>query len=491
MADIKQLESALVKADAAGNTDDAKALAAEIRRMRAIPEVQKEGGFRAALNAGLDAGLNAIKSKGKAIVDLQGGMIRGAGSIGSTLLAPIDMAKDALDGKGLSLESNRQRRQAITDGLASMGVDTDSMAFGAGKLGTEVAGTAGAGGVIAKGLGVVAPRLASSVASGGFVIGPGGRAIPNMLLRTAGGAIAGGASAGLVNPEDAVTGAVIGGAFPGVVRGANWAGGKIADGLHRSSNRLMQSAIKPTIAELRSGDAATAVQTLLDNGINPNAAGVNKLRSMVDDINTDIAGRIQNSSAMIDKSNVMNALADVRTKFGNQVSPTADLNAIRGVADDFVAHPAYPGSSLPIQAAQELKQGTYRALSKKYGQLGSAEVEAQKGLARGLKDEIAKAIPEISGLNAQESKLITTMKVAERRALMEMNKNPMGLAALAQSPSSWALFMADKSALFKSLAARMLNSSVNAAQAGAPAIERAAANPLIRTAAPLAAANAE
>jgi len=38
MATIEQLSAALIKADAAGNTADAKALADEIRRMRATPQ---------------------------------------------------------------------------------------------------------------------------------------------------------------------------------------------------------------------------------------------------------------------------------------------------------------------------------------------------------------------------------------------------------------------------------------------------------------------
>ena len=49
--------------------------------------------------------------------NLVGGAVRGAGSIGATILAPYDMARDALDGKGLSLESNRQRRADMTAGL--------------------------------------------------------------------------------------------------------------------------------------------------------------------------------------------------------------------------------------------------------------------------------------------------------------------------------------------------------------------------------------
>jgi hypothetical protein len=408
--------------------------------------------------------------------NLAAGLVRGAGSIGATLLTPYDL----IAGNTKSI-GNPERRKAMDDGLQTMGAETDSFGYGAGKLAGEIAGTAGAGGAIAKGLGF-APRLAAAVGSGGFAIGPGGSAVGNALLRTAGGAISGGASAGLVNPEYAGTGAVIGGAAPTAVKALGFAGSKVADGLHKGANRLMQSAIKPTIKELKSGDAAVAVQTLLDNGLSPNAAGVNKLRALIDDVNTDISSRIAGSTATIDKGNVVNALGSVRNKFANQVSPTGDLNAIRGVMDDFMQHPTYPGQTLPIQAAQELKKGTYKTLSKKYGQLGSAEVEAQKGLARGLKDEIANAIPEISGLNAQEAKLITTLNVAERRALMELNKNPMGLAALTTDPRAWAAFMADRSSAFKALAARMLNTSVNKAQSMAPSLGGPTNQLLIRSA---------
>ena len=37
------------------------------------------------------------------LTDGLGGRVRGAGSIGATLLAPFDMASDAMAGKGLSL----------------------------------------------------------------------------------------------------------------------------------------------------------------------------------------------------------------------------------------------------------------------------------------------------------------------------------------------------------------------------------------------------
>jgi hypothetical protein len=113
---------------------------------------------------------------------------------------------------------------------------------------------------------------------------------------------------------------------------------------------------------------------------------------------------------------------------------------------------------MPVQLAQQLKQGTYRAISDRaYGEQGSASIEAQKALARGLKEEIAANVPEVRALNAEESKLLTALPLVERRVLMDANKNPAGLSWLARTPEAFAGFMLDRSPLFKSLVARMLN----------------------------------
>lgn len=413
--------------------------------------------------------------------NLAAGLVRGAGSIGATILAPVDMAKDALDGKGLSLESNRQRRADMDATLKDMGAQPDSLLYKGGKLAGEVAGTAGAGGAVANGarfLGGSAP-LVDAIASGGLAGGG------NAITRAAGGVINGAATAGLVNPEEAGKGAVIGGIAPGVVRAAGSAGqavgNKLSDLADSASKRLMQSAIKPTIKQRASGDADTAIETLLQYGISPTKAGVNKLKALIDDLNTQISTSIGNSTATVSKQKVLQALDDVKTKFTNQVSPTGDLNAIKGVADDFAAHPALgAGDAIPVQQAQEMKQGTYRVLSKKYGEAGSAQTEAQKGLARGLKEEVATAVPGIQGLNAEESRLITTLGVAERRALLEMNKNPVGLTMLAHNPIAAAGFLADRSAAFKAIAARMINNAATAAGAVGNKLIGAASNPLLR-----------
>jgi hypothetical protein len=154
--------------------------------------------------------------------NLAAGLVRGAGSIGATILAPYDMAKDAIAGKGLSLESNRQRRADMDAGLQTMGAEPDSMLYKGGKLGGEIAGTLGVGGALANGaraMGASAPVVSALATSG---LRTGNAAAPllskagamNLATRAAGGAITGGVSAGMVNPEDAGTGAMIGGALP-------------------------------------------------------------------------------------------------------------------------------------------------------------------------------------------------------------------------------------------------------------------------------------
>lgn len=179
-----------------------------------------------------------MRSVGKSVRDLAAGAVRGAGSIGATIVQPGDMLVDYVKGDrqagltnlvtGKEPESrNEERRRKIDEGLRTMtGSDTDSMAYGAGKLGAEIAGTLGVGGAAGNALLRVAPKavpLANALATGGFRAGtaPGG---VNLLTRAVGGSVAGGASAGLIDPKLANTGAVIGGALP--VAGV--AAGKVA-----------------------------------------------------------------------------------------------------------------------------------------------------------------------------------------------------------------------------------------------------------------------
>lgn len=260
-------------------------------------------------------------------------------------------------------------------------------------------------------------------------------------------------------------------AVPAFIGGA--AAGKLASpALESGARSLMQSALKPGIADLRTGKAAKAIDTMLDEGINVSQGGLAKLREKIGSLNDEIFEAIKNSPATVDKNKVASALLIPLKRFEMQVNPATDVKAIEKAWEEFVAHPLLAGSKdIPVATAQAMKQGTYKALGEKaYGELKGADIEAQKHLARGLKEGIAEAVPGIADKNAAESQLLNALNLAERRVLMNANKNPMGLSLLAKNPSAWAAFMADRSPLFKSLAARMLNSgaeTVPATAAGA------------------------
>lgn len=533
------------------------------------------------------------------------GGLRGAARIGTTAMLPIDAATDYIKGDrgptlsglitGQQPKSRNEEREADIDQFMGERANTDSLLYKGGDIAAQIAGTSGVGGLMGKAATKIpgAAKYAELLQSGGFKLGGAdtGNKLANALMRFGGGAATGGAATAMVSPEDTGTGVLISGATPLAVQGAAKVGQLIGSGLRSGSESMMQSALKPSIDSLRSGDAKIAIQTLLDEGINPTMGGVRKMQASVGQINDKIDDLIKDSTAKIDKQKVINTLRGTTEKFANQVTPESDLSAIRAVGDEFANHPklaalnareielrgaikragesrisalqdagrfqtmaaqqknlaggkpislspqqtmntpyfnvgatggearsfrqlagqarpperytpnmaivpgakdaaqeamtiaaqrkaeqiaaqkalaehvAAGGSGIPVQLAQELKKGTYQVLKGKYGEVGSASTEAQKALARGLKEGIADAVPDIAGLNARESALLKTLDVAERRALMEANKNPMGLSILAGNKAAMTAFLADRSAAFKSIFARMTNNASKVANA--------------------------
>jgi hypothetical protein len=160
---------------------------------------------------------------GRGVANIGAGALRGAGSIGATLIRPFESA-----------QANAERRKAMDDALASLGAEPDSWAYAGGKLGGEIAGTAGAGGVLANGV-RFAPALANALRTGGFTTGAApANALAragDMGLRVAGGGVSGAAAAGLVDPNDALVGGAIGAALPPALKAAGAAGAPIGRGI--------------------------------------------------------------------------------------------------------------------------------------------------------------------------------------------------------------------------------------------------------------------
>lgn len=226
--------------------------------------------------------------------------------------------------------------------------------------------------------------------------------------------------------------------------------------LQKGARSLMQSALKPSKSEMKSGKGARAVDTMLKEGFNVTEGGVQKMSAEIDRLNEAIKEVIKNSPATVDKAKATKALAEATEKFKMQVTPQADLATIQKALDDFMANPLFEGmEEIPIQLAQDMKQGTYRVLGDKaYGEQKGAGAEAQKALARGLKEGIVEAAPEVGPLNARESALINARNIAANRVATSGNKNPMGLGLL--HPQTILPWLVDRSGAAKSVGARGL-----------------------------------
>jgi len=141
---------------------------------------------------------------------------------------------------GRALIEDAARRQAEQEAFIAPYKAVAPTATGAGEFGGEVFSTLPVGGVIAKGISKIpgAGTVAEAIRTGGFRTGApaattfGGRAA-DVATRAGGGAVVGGTSAALINPEETGTGTVIGAVAPFVLPTAGkyiaQAGGKFID----------------------------------------------------------------------------------------------------------------------------------------------------------------------------------------------------------------------------------------------------------------------
>lgn len=248
--------------------------------------------------------------------------------------------------------------------------------------------------------------------------------------------------------------------------------------MESAARRTMQAAVKPLSKDIETGKAARAIETMLKEDVGANQAGVARLKIEVAKLEDEIERAVRGSKAMINKAAVGGRLKDALDKFKMQVNPESDMEAIRKAWVEFRNHPLLQGKTdFPVQIAQSMKRGTYRSLGDKpYGELQGATKEAQKALARGLKEEIGAAIPGVSALNARQGDLLNAAKIANRRALVAGNNNLLGLSPIAPNTASMLAFLADRSPTAASYLARILYSNAGAIPAGAA---NAAALPLL------------
>lgn len=270
----------------------------------------------------------------------------------------------------------------------------------------------------------------------------------------------------------------------GAVQGGAQAVGQfvVAPAMTALGQRVMQSAVKPAMKLLikSGGQTPPVVSTLLREGINVTPGGVSKLTALLDANQDDIAAALAPvAQKEIPAVPIAGRLTETARKFANQVNPQADLDAISQVGENFLDSPAVSAAGrLTIAKAQAVKSGTYKQIGGKYGQLSSAAIEAEKALARGLKDAIAKEAPDISALNAREGQLLEALSAVGKRVALAGNRDPVGFAWVAHNPTTFLAALFDRSPAVKSLVARGLYSTAAKFGQVSPALIRTAVHAL-------------
>lgn len=173
------------------------------------------------------------REAGEGLINLGAGALRGASRIGNTLL---DIPTAVLS--AVTPETAKEFKDWRYTGASQLDEENkDSTAYTIGDIGAQMAGTAGVGGLLGKGLLAVAPsatRTGSLLVSGGFGGGtPKGAAAvaADYAKRVAAGAAMGGAATALTNPEEYKTGAAVGALMPGVARPLALVAGDLVGGI--------------------------------------------------------------------------------------------------------------------------------------------------------------------------------------------------------------------------------------------------------------------
>ena len=236
---------------------------------------------------------------------------------------------------------------------------------------------------------------------------------------------------------------------------------------------LMQSAIKPTIGDLQKGKAQRAIDFMLKEGINPTEGGIAGLRQEGMAIAKQVEDVLKNSNAMVTSAETQNRLLKLVGELESGTLGAQRSKEVMGVLKSFLEHKnVVGGANMTVQNAQKMKQLNYRELDDAAYGIGvkpAAEAQALKDLTNTLKTQIEKAAPEVKGLNERGSEIWNAIKVAERRSLLEGNKNPAPLgtsfALAAHNPGLTLGMWLNSSAWGKSMIARGVYSS---AELGTP-----------------------
>lgn len=360
------------------------------------PVAQKDGpGALESVGAGLGKGFGTV------MLNAQRYAGKGLGAISSngtpSARAADWLVRDADQGIAKLAAENQPYKDAnpITNSVA--------------ELGGNIVATAPVGGLLGKAVGAAAPLVAGTRAApvveglgtalqtGGFRAGPLAGTAAAIPARVIGGAVNGGVSAGLVDPETAGTGALIGGAMPVAAQVAGAAG----RGLR---NVFAGGGASPEVAALAQRAKELGITVPADRIVN--SKPLNAVASALNYV--PFSGRAATESGMEsqlnralsrtfgqDSDNVTMALRKAGSDLGSKFDDVLKNNAVK-IDDSFLGQMAEISDS----ASKELGKDGLKAIEGQIGELmtkgatGQIDGQAAYNIKRTLDRIGSRSTPE-------------------------------------------------------------------------------------------------
>lgn len=269
---------------------------------------------------------------GESFMQLPTGVYKGFKDVSDTLLKGGASAIDFVAGTNTRADLDAAAAQQNAEYERTYG---GSDLAAAGRLAGNVAATYPVGGVLAAPLRALAPEAAVALQTGGF-------GAKTLAGRGASGAVTGAASAGLVNPEDAGTGAIVGAVVPTVVaplvKRTAGISAKISDLFSgdvakvrsaKIASESLKDNLQPALIALANADPArklTPAQILKEAGIN--ADPFMALESLAKNKDVNSWYRVLEETAAARQQNQLVKLAGGNTQTEIAESITANKNML-------------------------------------------------------------------------------------------------------------------------------------------------------------------
>lgn len=256
--------------------------------------------------------------------------------------------------------------------------------------------------------------------------------------------------------------------------GLQAAGAKVAQkapAIYQTARNFVTRAFKPsanTLDAVRAGNRVEATNELadriLDLNVRPGQKGFEKIQGQLSGLEDEMADVLKTSTGTTTPIGATRAAGQLARQRSVQATPQADLATIRNTIKEFRTNPlvseprmvsvrrsvdtgivdeaGHPikrsveetvqrGTKLrkdvPASTLHDIKRNTQQRVRDAYGEMSTASKDAQKALARGLRDDVLRAEPAVGPINDAMSYRIPVSEAAEEAAVRMSRTNPLRL----------------------------------------------------------------